>query len=71
MESVHFFFSASIYLWDGFVSLWAEQRHFTSQTEGQGPLRQPIVYDYNKNNKKQRLDSKKQIQDGVRIGSSL
>ena len=33
---------------------------------------QAIMYDYNnKSNKKQSLESKKQIQQGVRIGSSL
>ena len=42
------------------VSLWAEQRHFNMQAEGQGSLRQAIMYDYNNGNEKQKL--KKQVQ---------
>ena len=52
------------------VSLWAEQRHLRlSQAEGQGYLRQAIMYDYN-NNSNKRLKSKKLIQQGVEKDSS-
>ena len=42
------------------------------QVEGQGSQRQAIMYDYNnKSDEKQRLDSIKWIQYGVKIDSSL
>ena len=54
------------------TSLWAEQRHLNFQAEGQGSLRQAIMYDYNnKSNEKKRLKSKKQIEHGVQFSSSL
>ena len=51
---------------------WTKALWFNIQAEGQGSLREAIMYDYNnKSNEKQRLKSKKQIQHGVKIGSSL
>ena len=45
---------------------------FNIQVEGQGSQRQTIMYDYNnKSNEKQRLNSMKCIQYGVKIDSSL
>ena len=45
---------------------------FNIQVEGQGSQRQAIMYDYNnKSNEKQRLNSMKWIQYGVKIDSSL
>ena len=43
-----------------------EPRLFKSQAEGQGSLRQTILYDYN--NKARKSKSKKQFQHKVKIG---
>lgn len=42
------------------VSLWVEKKHLNIQAEGQGSLRQAIMYDYNNGNEKHKL--KKQVQ---------
>ena len=47
----------------------SEQRHFNSQAEGQGSLRQAIMYDYT--NKSNREQVKETFQLGVRTGFSL
>ena len=47
----------------------SEQRQFNSQAEGQGPLKQAIMYDYN--NESNGKQVKKQFQHGVRISFSL
>ena len=49
--------------WSQIVALRAEHSHFNIQAEGQCSLRQAIIYGYNNSsNRKQRLKSKKQIQ---------